>query len=43
MNKTIRVYYLAIKYWFIGDDWEAALSYAKFIVYGVKKRDKGYE
>ena len=30
----IRIYYLAIKYWFQGDDWKGAVSYATLIVKG---------
>ena len=35
--KLFSIYWLAIKYWAQGDDWEEAVTYAKFIVNGFKK------
>lgn len=37
MNKKIRIYCLAIKYWSEGDDWEFAVEYARTIVEGFKR------
>jgi len=36
MRKTLFVYFLAIKYWLRGDEWAAALEYARVIVGGLK-------
>ena len=33
----IRIYILAIKYYFNGDNWEFAIDYAKRIINGFKK------
>ena len=38
MLDKIRIYILAVKYWMNGDDWEAAVDFAKFIVEGFKRR-----
>lgn len=32
MLEKIRIYFLAVKYWMQGDDWEDAVGYAEFIV-----------
>jgi len=36
----IRIYTLAIKYYFNGDDWEFAVEYATRLVEGFKKPSK---
>ena len=28
----IRIFFLAVKYWFSGDDWDEAIEFAKVIV-----------
>lgn len=33
----IRIYFLAVKYWVQGDDWDFAKGYARAIVCGFKK------
>ena len=38
MLEKIRIYVLAVKYWFNGDDWDEAVEFAKFIVEGFKNR-----
>lgn len=35
--KIYHIYKLAIKYWLSGDEWDEAVSYAKFIVNGFRK------
>jgi len=37
MKNTIRIYALAIKYWFQGDDWPKAVEYATALVKGWKR------
>ena len=37
MKREIRIYYLAYKYWLQGDEWGAALLYARAIVDGWKR------
>ena len=37
MDKIIRIYMLAIKYYFKGDDWKFAKEFATTIVKGFKK------
>ena len=39
MNK-IRIYILAIKYYFNGDNWESAVEFATRLVKGFKKPSK---
>ncbi len=38
--ENIRIYYLAIKYWLSGDNWDFAVEYAESLVKGWK-RSKG--
>ena len=33
-NNIVRIYCLAIKYWFQGDDWKKAVEYSKALVEG---------
>lgn len=35
--KIFCIYKLAIKYWLQGDEWEEAMTYARFIVNGFRK------
>ena len=37
MKDSFRMYLLAIKYWFVGDSWEFAVSYARALVKGWSK------
>jgi len=36
MRKKIRIYILALKYWFQGDTWVDAVKYAKALIHGFK-------
>ncbi len=36
MIKKLTIYYLAIKYWYCGDDWEYAKEFARFVVNGFR-------
>ena len=38
MQLKIRIYLLAVKYWFQGDPWGFAVEYATSIVKGFKRR-----
>lgn len=38
MKDEIRIFWLTFKYWFFqGDDWKFARSYARSLVWGFKK------
>ena len=40
-REKFRIYALAVKYWFRGDEWAEAVNYAAALVKGFKKRKEG--
>lgn len=38
--ETFRIYFLTIKYWLQGDDWDFAKEYAEALVKGYKRYDR---